>query len=138
MRLLSALVISLLFLSSCSEDEDFQPITMNDTESVIIHDKPEGIPSFYRTEIEKKKIEFFVIRLNGENRVFLNRCRRCFNSGLGFRFEEGLIRCKACNVTYPVREISKGIGSCYPIPVKARSEGRRLYISSRDLLEALQ
>lgn len=138
MSLLRALILSLPFilLSSCTKEEAFKTINPVNNEIVISHDKQDGIPEFYRTEINGKRIDFFVIRLDGELKVFLNRCRRCFNSGLGFRFEDGLIRCRACNVTYPVREISRGVGSCYPIPVKSRSEGRYIRIKKEDLIQA--
>lgn len=121
---------------SCAREESFQTVNPVDDELIIAHDKPEGKPDFYSAEIDGRKIEFFVVRLNGQLMVFLNRCRKCFNSGLGFRFEDGLIRCRACNVTYPVKEISRGIGSCYPIPVKSRSEGRYIRIKKVDLIQS--
>ncbi|MFN3740663.1 MAG: Fe-S-containing protein [Thermodesulfovibrionales bacterium] len=128
--------LSGIFLVSCTKEEPFQRINPVNDEFVISHDKSDGIPHFYRAEVEGRKIDFFVIKLNGQLMVFLNRCRKCFNSGLGFRFEDRHIRCRACNVTYPVKEISKGIGSCYPLPVKARSEGRYLRIKKEDLIQA--
>ncbi len=137
MSLFRGIILFLLsILISCAEEQAFQHVSPVDDEMVISHDKPDGIPDFYRTEINGKRIDFFVVRLNGGARVFLNRCRKCFNSGLGFRFEDGLIRCRACNVTYPVKEISRGMGSCYPIPVKSRSEGRYIHIKKEDLMQA--
>jgi hypothetical protein len=126
----------LFWLFSCSEKESFQYISPQGNQFIILHNSPPEVPVFYTTEINSRRIDFFVIRIEGETRVFLNRCRRCFNSGLGFRFEDKYIRCRTCNVTYPVREVLKGIGSCYPIPVKARVEGRYCYINTEDLLEA--
>lgn len=120
----------------CAEEQAFKSIKPANDEIIISHDKPEGIPDFYRAEIDGRKIDFFVVSLNGQLMIFLNRCRKCFNSGLGFRFEDGLIRCRACNVTYPVKEISRGIGSCYPISVKSRSEGRYIRIKKEDLIQA--
>lgn len=125
------------FVLSCSEKESFQYIQPSGDEIVLLHESSEGIPVFYRTEIEGKRIDFFSIRLEGENRVFLNRCRKCFNSGLGFSFEDKYVRCKACNVMYPVREISRGVGSCYPIPVPSRSDGRYSHVKIADLLKAI-
>lgn len=81
--------------------------------------KPE-IPMFYTYHYLGRKINFFVIRINDKVVSFIDACENCHTAKLGYRFDEGYFICRHCNVRYPVSEIEKGIGSCFPIPVTGR------------------
>lgn len=113
-----------LFLTSCTSTEDF--VIIRDAEkgiSVDVSSLTEKKPVFYKAELKGSKFEFFVIKIKGEPKAFLNRCRKCYNSGLGFRFDSTHVQCRACNESFPIEEIAHGVGSCYPISLNSSIEG---------------
>jgi hypothetical protein len=134
-RLFALLVISVVIaLTACSKKEDF--IIISNAEKGIsfkIAGMVEKKPVFYKAEFKDSEFEFFVIKINGEVRTFLNRCRKCYGSGLGFSFDETHVRCLACNEKFPIEEIVDGVGSCYPIPLKSSVQGDTIYIKIEPL-----
>ncbi|MBF0328502.1 MAG: DUF2318 domain-containing protein [Nitrospirae bacterium] len=115
------LLLCVFLIAACSEKSgnSFTKIPDNDQSIAMkVEQLPEKTPRFYEISSGNKKIEFFVIALDGKPGAYLNRCRKCFNSGLGFRFNEDIITCKTCNESFPLTEIPTGVGSCHPIRVK--------------------
>lgn len=118
-----------LFLASCTSTEDF--VVIRDAEkgiSVDISSLTEKKPVFYKAEFKGSEFEFFVIKIKGEPKAFLNRCRKCYNSGLGFRFDSTHVQCRACNESFPIEEIAHGVGSCYPISLNSSLEGGKMTV----------
>jgi uncharacterized membrane protein len=97
--------------------------------------KPD-VPVFYTYRYLGKKISFFVIKINGKVSSFIDACENCHHAKLGYRFEEGSFVCRLCNVRYPVLEIEKGIGSCFPIPVTGRVQDGQ-YLIHVSMLEKM-
>jgi uncharacterized membrane protein len=95
-------------------------------------------PSFYSLSIENKKISFFLVKVNGGIRAYFNACRECYPKKAGFSFEEGYIKCKACNERWPLESLQDGIGSCYPIPLRGNLKGDKYVITREALLEGIK
>ncbi|TAN45068.1 MAG: DUF2318 domain-containing protein [Nitrospirae bacterium] len=115
------IILLVLMFGACSErgGNSFTKVPDNDQSIVInVEQLSEKIPRFYEINAGNKKIELFVIKIDGQPGAYLNRCRKCFASGLGFSFEENSIRCKTCNESFPASEIPTGVGSCHPIRIK--------------------
>lgn len=132
--LIFSLVSLLLFAAACTRTEDF--IIVRDAEkgiSVDIKALIEKKPVFYKAEFKGSAFEFFVIKINGEPKAFLNRCRKCYNSGLGFRFDDTHVQCRACNESFPIEDIAHGVGSCYPISLNSRVEGEKITVKLEPL-----
>lgn len=93
----------------------------------------DGIPQFFSYRFQDKHINFFVVRFEGRILSFLDACMKCYPKKLGFRFKDGTIACKACNERYPVSEIEKGFGSCYPVRIKGKVEEDKYFITAKEL-----
>lgn len=126
-----------LSLVSCSQKSSFpEAPTIGDDIVINVNNLAEKAPVFYKTRVNNTTIEFFVIKVKGQTKVYLNRCRRCFNSGLGFVFDKEYARCKSCDVMIPIDELSEGIGSCYPIHVDGRLINGQYLIARKGLYSA--
>ena len=93
-------------------------------------------PVFFTYRYKNKNINFFVVRINNKIFSFLDACQKCYPKKLGYKYMEGRIICRACNMGYPVTEIEKGFGSCFPIKIPgALSAGK--YVIPVSSLEAM-
>jgi uncharacterized membrane protein len=88
----------------------------------------QGIPEFFTYRHRGVKISFFVIMIDGALHSFLDACESCYSEKKGYRLDGDRIVCRKCNTGYPVSEIDKGIGSCIPIRVRGRTEGKNYVI----------
>ncbi len=130
------LMLSILFLSYCSRQPLYPSAPINGDKVVIdITNLNEGIPAFYSYDYNKKRINFFVIRINGRVSSYLDACSSCYPKRLGFGFDNGYIYCRSCDVRYPVNEIEKGLGSCYPIKIPGEEKDGGYLISIKTLQE---
>lgn len=133
----SILFLALLLLSTCSRQPSYQKPLIRDSNVVVdISALSPGIPVFYTYFYPGKKINFFVININNKVVSFIDACENCHTAKLGYRFEEGYFICRHCNVRYPVSEIEKGIGSCFPIPVTGRIQDGQ-YLIHVSMLEKM-
>ena len=131
------LFLALLLLSSCSRQPSYQKPLIRDSNVVVdISALRPGIPVFYTYFYLDKKINFIVININNKVVSFIDACENCHTAKLGYRFEEGYFICRHCNVRYPVSEIEKGIGSCFPIPVTGRIQDGQ-YLIHVSMLEKM-
>ncbi len=122
-------IVMILFFVSCSTNEVFlSPEIKGDDILIDINKLVDRIPVYYRIFNDGKKIDFFVIRGGNNIKAYLNNCRRCFSSGLGFSYEDGYLRCKTCGVRFSVDELPYGMGSCHPVIIPSRREGNKLII----------
>ncbi|MDA8169898.1 MAG: Fe-S-containing protein [Nitrospiraceae bacterium] len=80
------------------------------------------VPSFFTVMKDGKQIDFFVVRTGNEVQSYFNACARCGPKKLGYYFQNGRIYCRACGVSYAPGNL-KGIGSCYPLPLKGALSG---------------
>ena len=89
---------------------------------------PSEIPEFFTYHYHGKRINFFVMKANNTFLSFLDACPRCYSEKRGYRFDGGHVICRACNVNYPVSEIEKGFGSCYPIRLLGNVQNGKYHI----------
>jgi uncharacterized membrane protein len=110
-------------------------VIINDYASVEVGHLKEKVPEFFSYNYMGKRINFFVIKINGRVSSFLDACSTCYPKKAGFRYEDGYISCRACDVSYHVEDIEKGIGSCIPLKLPGEEKEGRYLISLRALEE---
>jgi uncharacterized membrane protein len=64
-----------------------------------------------------------VIEIKGWVLSFLDACLTCYPRKLGYASKEGFVVCRACDTSYSVFKLEKGIGGCYPIRIEGTREG---------------
>lgn len=135
MRFLFLILFAASLLSSCNDKPSFKqisfdgPIAELDTKSLVNNQ-----PEFYTVTIDGRKINFFVVMVNGEVQSYFNACLTCYPKKLGFRSKDGGVICRTCNVSYPVKSLKDGIGNCYPIKLKGNKGNDKYVIRKEDLM----
>jgi uncharacterized membrane protein len=136
MRPFIMIVGIICFLCSCSNGPSFIEAPFNgQTCEIDAGTLKQGQPQFYSLSIDGKKISFIVVNVKGEIQSYFNACRECYPRKLGFRFEEGYIKCRSCNERWPLKSLREGIGNCYPIPLKGSLQGNKYVITREAFLE---
>lgn len=130
------LIIFLLFLPSCSKQPLYPAPDIKEGRVVIdISMLKNGIPVFYSYSYNKKRINFFILKIDGRISSYLDACAECYPKKLGFGFDNGSIYCRSCNVKHPIDSIEMGFGSCYPIRVAGEEQQGKYFISLKTLQE---
>ena len=126
----------ILLFSSCSKKPVY-PGAPFDGNSVRIELAriPEQKPVFFTFYANKKGINFFLIKTNGNVESYFDACGKCYPRKLGFRLERNRVVCRTCDVSYNLDDLKDGIGSCYPIKLKGRVEGNTFVIDKQDILK---
>lgn len=108
----------LVALGACAKQPAYPepPRAGNDVVVDVQTLRPE-IPVFFTYHYQAKRINFFVIKIDGRVLSFLDACARCYPAKLGYHFDGGYLLCRECNVRYSVSEIEKGAGSCFPMRI---------------------
>jgi len=123
------LSIILSFLPACSGQSAYpEPPRMGREIVIDVSRLPSEIPKFFAYHYSGKKINFFVVKSKDKVLSFLDACVRCYTEKRGYRYEGGYVICRACNMRYPVSEIEKGLGSCYPIKLAGHIQDGKYYI----------
>ena len=122
-------------LASCSRQQRY-PAPLIEGENVVIQmaSLPQEVPQFYSYRTKGKDVNFFVIRVQDRVHSFLDACLTCYPRKLGYESKDGFVACRACNTTYSVYKLEKGIGGCYPIHMEGRLE-KGYYLIARSTIE---
>jgi len=136
MKLLIICLTVAFFLCACESHPAYQGAPFDGNKSEIdISNLKENQPEFYSVVLDGKTVIFFLIKVNGEIQSYFDACQECFRNKLGFRFNEGCIQCKACDMKYPPGALKEGIGSCAPIHLKGSLQENRYIITREALIE---
>jgi uncharacterized membrane protein len=138
MRRLRLVVIACaaLILSSCNTNPNYIQAPFNGSAAEIeVSTLAPQQPRFYSLYIENKKISFFLVKINGDIQAYFNACRECYPKKLGYRFDNGALQCKTCNVRYSLEGLREGIGNCCPVCLKGVLHKNTYVITRAALLE---
>jgi uncharacterized membrane protein len=129
------LVLCVLTVVISCDKKPFYKEAPFDGSNVVIDAKTmkEGAAEFYSLVLDGRRINFFLLMINGNIDSYFDACLECYPKKLGFRVDGRHIVCKACNVGYPVEELKKGIGSCYPIQIKGTVKDGKYIIKKDDI-----
>jgi len=121
--------------ASCSQQPRYAaPPIEGDNVVIQIAQLPSEVPQFYSYRSQGKEINFFVIRLQGQVLTFLDACLSCYPRKLGYASKDGSVVCRACNTTYSVYKLEKGLGGCFPIKIEGRQDNGT-YVIARAALD---
>ena len=136
MRAVALLLLSLLpSLMSCSRQPVYPPPVFSGNDAAVdVSTLKADIPQFYTYQFHGKNISFFVLNFDNGVQAFLDACITCYPHKQGYRYEDGVVVCRACNQRFPVYKLEKGIGNCYPIKIAGRMEDGK-YLIPRSSLE---
>jgi len=118
MKVFWVVLIFFLSLGACAKQPSYpEPPRMGNDVAVESATLRPEVPVFFTYHYQGKKINFFVMKVEGRVLSFLDACARCYPAKRGYRFDGGRLVCRECNVNYSVSEIEKGMGSCFPIRI---------------------
>ena len=120
----SCLLGAFASLAACSRQPRYAAPPI-EGENVVIHTAslPLEMPQFYSFRTKGKDVNFFVIRMKDVVLSFLDACLTCYPRKLGYESKDGYVVCRACDTTYSVYKLEKGLGGCYPIRIEGTQEG---------------
>ena len=134
MRIFLIITVVLLLLS-CSRRPVYPPPTQSGTSvSIDTTSLQPDIPEFFTYHHGSKLISFFVIKVNGEVLSFLDACASCYPHKKGYQYDKGSVICRSCNMKFPVSQLAKGLGGCFPIKIEGRREEEK-YLIPLSILE---
>ena len=123
-------------VSACSRQPLYaDPVRKGSVVSVDISGLRDSVPQFYSYHSLGRTVSFFIIKIDGRILSFIDACMKCHPKKRGFRFDSGSVICRACDERFPVSEIEKGFGSCYPIKLEGQVQGEEYHIPASELEE---
>jgi uncharacterized membrane protein len=127
--IVAALLLASTVLAACSRQPSYPPPPRQGSDIVIdIAGLQPDTPKFYTYLYQGKKINFFVCRVRGTVSSFLDACASCYTQKQGYRYEEGKIVCRDCDMKFSMYQLEKGLGSCYPIRIEGRTKDGKYLI----------
>jgi uncharacterized membrane protein len=122
-------------LAACSRQQRYAaPPIEGEAIAIPISSLPTEVPQFYSYRTKGKNVDFFVLRMQDRVLSFLDACLTCYPRKLGYQSKDGFVVCRACDTTYSVYKLEKGLGGCYPIRIEGRLDKGR-YLIARSTLE---
>ena len=120
----------IIFLASCAKQPVYsEPERIGSDVVINISSLKPTVPVFFTYHYNKSRnINFFVINIDGKILSFFDACERCYPKKLGYRFDDGSVVCRACDIRFPLSEIEKGIGSCSPIKLEGHVKDGKYFI----------
>jgi uncharacterized membrane protein len=122
-------VMLLMLFSACSRQPVHPAPAIEGRDAVFtVTTLKDEIPQFYTYHYQDKNISFFVFKVNEKVFSFFDACASCYPHKQGYKYEDGMVVCRACNMQFPVYRLEKGIGGCYPIRLEGRVENGEYHI----------
>lgn len=119
----------LLAVLSCSRQSSYPPAPQNGQDIIIDASILEpDTPKFFTYHYKGKSINFFFLKINNKVSSFIDACASCSTHKQGYRYEDGAVTCRYCNMKFPVYKLEKGLGGCYPIKLEGRTENGKYLI----------
>jgi uncharacterized membrane protein len=110
-------------LTACSRQQRYaSPPLSGDNVVIQVAALQPDVPQFYTYRDGDSHVDFFVIRMQDRVLSFLDACLSCYPRKLGYGTKDGFVVCRACNTTYSIYKLEKGIGGCYPIRIAGTVE----------------
>ncbi len=123
------LVVLTAALTACSQQPVHPSPAVSGRDAVIeISTLKDEVPQFFTYHYQGRNISFFVLRLNDKVASFFDACVSCYPHKLGYKYDDGSVVCRACNMRFSVYKLEKGLGGCYPIKLEGRIENGKYLI----------
>jgi len=116
-------ILSAALLPSCSRQPTYPLLPVSGQDVVLdVSTLRREIPQFYTYQYQGKSVSFFILKLHDRTLSFLDACASCYMHKRGYRYGNGFVTCRACNMKFSVFKLEKGLGGCYPIRIEGRME----------------
>jgi uncharacterized membrane protein len=133
--LFSVLCAMLAMVSACRQQPVYPPPAVRGHEVIVdLSALKNNIPLFQTYQYNGKNISFFVMALEGRVVSFFDACASCYRHKMGYRYDDGFVTCRYCNMKFALHKLEKGLGGCYPIKIEGIT-GRVEYRIPKALLE---
>lgn len=133
MRVAFIFIVIALVLGGCAKKPSYPEAPVSG--ELIRLDIPDSPgPVFYSYTHEGRRIDFFLVKVNGRVESYLDACRKCYPKKLGYRPDGGRVLCRACGIRFPLDKLREGEGSCQPIALKGRLAGDSYVIEKKDII----
>ena len=137
MKLFVVVLLVFLSLGACAKQPTYpEPPRLGSDVAVDIGTLVPETPIFFTHHYQGKKINFFVLKVDEKVLSFLDACARCYPAKKGYRYDDGALFCRDCNVNYAITGIEKGVGSCVPIRIEGSLQGGK-YLIPFSVLEGM-
>jgi len=122
--LITALTLFVLTAaSSCSRQPHYPAAPLSGSNVVIdVSTLTPDVPRFYTYRHRERNVNFFVLKNQDKVLSFLDACVTCYPKKRGYQEKEGYVVCRACDMSFSVYKLEKGLGGCYPIRISGRMD----------------
>ncbi len=128
-KILIQLASLALLLAACSQQPVYPSPPISGRDAVInISMLKQEVPQFFTYRFAGKNISFFVLKLNDHVLSFFDACASCYPSKLGYRYKDGQMICRSCELNFSIHKLEQGIGGCFPIKIEGKMEKERYLI----------
>jgi uncharacterized membrane protein len=80
------------------------------------------VPQFFTYRHQDRNVSFFVLKVQDKVLSFLDACATCYPKKRGYQEKDGYVVCRACDMSFSVYKLEKGLGGCYPIKISGRMD----------------
>lgn len=118
---LTVVLLSFFFLApfSCSRQAVYPSPPLAGTDVIIdVSGLQPEVPKFYTYSWKNRRINFFVLLIDGRVSVFLDACASCYPRKRGYTYDNGAVVCKECGIRLSVYKLKKGLGGCFPVGIE--------------------
>jgi uncharacterized membrane protein len=123
------ILIVLTIAASCSRQPLYPAPPVSGSQVVIdVSTLTPEIPRFFTYRHGDKNVNFFVIHVQNKVLSFLDACVTCYPKKRGYREKDGYVVCRACDMSFSVYKLEKGLGGCYPIKISGRLDKGNYFI----------
>jgi len=122
-RITILVLIILTAAASCSRQPVYPapPLSGNNVVIDVSTLKPE-VPQFFTYRHRDRNVNFFILKVQDKVLAFLDACVTCYPKKRGYQEKDGYVVCRACDMSFSVYKLEKGLGGCYPIRIGGRME----------------
>ena len=128
----------LLFSIACESDKTIYNKPLVEGDRIVIDTRSMGdsSPEFFSIALDKKRVNFFIVKVGGLVEAYLDACENCYQFRKGYRVEGSYVICRHCGSTYPLDSLRTGLGTCHPMPLEGEQDGGKYYISLKEIKKA--
>lgn len=110
-------------LISCSGQPHYPAPSQSGSNVVIdVSTLAAEVPRFFTYRHRDRNVNFFILKVQDKVLAFLDACVTCYPKKRGYQDKDGYVVCRACDMSFSVYKLEKGLGGCYPIRISGRME----------------
>lgn len=121
--LAAAALIAFGFISACSRQPLYPAPTQSGSNVVIdVSTLVPEVPRFFTYRHRDRNVNFFVLKVQDKVLSFLDACVTCYPKKRGYQEKDGYVVCRACDMSFSVYKLEKGLGGCYPVRISGSAD----------------